>query len=491
MKNTIFLLAFCSVLHNVPAQTDPMLTSWWFNTTNTTYAGTRGTMKVNVEAVYYTTSIVYVKSSGVPSYYLDGKSHFDAADQTNVFKLPRTQTVTTPRTYLRDEGAVAVLIDGSVALSPCDGHSYNNADVWHQLAYSFEGNDFDTYKGHSTPGGQYHHHINPTPLYSSSTTTHSGIVGYAFDGYPIYGPYAYTNTNGTGAIKRMTSSWAVRNITDRTTLPDGSTATSAGPAISSPTYTLGKYFEDYAYTAGSGDLDQYNGRTCVTPEYPSGTYCYFITLDASLNPAFPYIIGDYMYGTVQAGNMGPTGGNNTIPAGATLPVELSQFTANPVECAVDLAWTSQSETKVNQYELESSADGQKFTTLNVQPAKGGAAQYNFRHSATSLTYYRLKMVDLDGQFKYSTIVSATNHCIFNQIGIKIYPNPVVDAVTIENQSDNDYKMRVYNATGAVIYTADGHQNHRLDMTAFPKGTYIIEVVDSKTKSGYMQRVVKY
>jgi YHYH protein/Secretion system C-terminal sorting domain len=311
----ICLITFC----NSQAQTDPMITSWWFNTTNQTYVGTNGTFVVNVEAIYYTSSIVYVKSSGVPSYYTDGNSKFDAKDQTNVFKLPRTQTVATTatRTYLRDEGAVAVLIDGSVALSPGDGKSYNNAGVWHQLAYKFEGGDFDSNKGHSTPGGQYHHHVDPSPLYTvSASTVHSPIIGYAFDGYPIYGPYGYTNIDGTGAIKRMTSSWAVRNITTRTTLPDGSTASSSGPTIASQ--ALGKYYEDYEYISGTGDLDEYNGRFCVTPEYPSGTYCYFLTLDSSLNPFFPYVIGDYFYGVVQSGNMGPTGGNNTVPGTATL-----------------------------------------------------------------------------------------------------------------------------------------------------------------------------
>jgi YHYH protein/Secretion system C-terminal sorting domain len=304
--------------------TDKMITSWWFNTTNQTFTGTNGTVKVDVEAVYYTTTLVYVKSSGIPNYYTDGNTKFDAKEQTNVFKLPRTQTVGTSatRTYLRDEGAVGVLIDGSVILSPCDGKSYNSAGVWHQLAYKFEGNDFDTTYGHSTPGGQYHHHVAVKQSTMNSLTdssAHSPLIGYAFDGYPVYGPYGYTNTDGTGVIKRMTTSWKVRNITSRTTLPDGSTASSSGPSIGNPPsgQPLGKYFEDYEYSAGYGDLDQYNGRFCVTPEYPSGTYCYFTTLDSSLNPEFPYFIGDYMYGVVQSGNMGPTGGNNTVPGIAT------------------------------------------------------------------------------------------------------------------------------------------------------------------------------
>ncbi|MBK9287342.1 MAG: YHYH protein [Flavobacteriales bacterium] len=83
-------------------------------------------------------------------------------------------------------------------------------------------------------------------------------------------------------------------------------------------YPLGAFIEDYAYVAGSGDLDEHNGRFTVTPEYPTGTYAYFVTLDSLLQPAFPYVIGDTYYGTVAAGNTGPGGGHLTVPGGAIL-----------------------------------------------------------------------------------------------------------------------------------------------------------------------------
>lgn len=343
MIKKLFNLSFLGFYSLIGQTTDPMITKWLFNTTNQTYAGANGTFIVNVEAVYYTSSLVYVKSTGVPSYYTDNQSLFNAKDMTNVFKLPRTQTVATTatRTYLRDEGAVGVLIDGSVILSPCDGKSYNNAGVWHQLAYKFEGNDFDSTYGHSTPQGQYHHHVavNSSVINSlTDSTTHSPLIGYAFDGYPVYGPFGYTNTDGTGAITRMKTSWQIRNITSRTTLPDGSTASSAGPSIGNPPsgQPLGKYFEDYEYVSDLGHLDQYNGRFCITPEYPSGTYCYFTTLDSSLLPEFPYFIGDYMYGVVQSGNMGPSGGNNTVPGTATqyTPTSLNIEEFNKIQMKV-------------------------------------------------------------------------------------------------------------------------------------------------------------
>ena len=66
--------------------------------------------------------------------------------------------------------------------------------------------------------------------------------------------------------------------------------------ITGLTDQMGKYIEDYEYIEGSGDLDQYNGRYCVTPEYPGGVYAYFCTLDGSTgNPKFPYFVGPEFY----------------------------------------------------------------------------------------------------------------------------------------------------------------------------------------------------
>ena len=100
----------------------------------------------------------------------------------------------------------------------------------------------------------------------------------------------------------MKSSYSLRSITTRTTYADGSTVT-PGPAVST-TYPLGLFREDYQYNATSAStpdyLDEHNGRFCVTPEYPTGTYAYFCTVDANWNSAYPYAVGPTFYGNVVA-----------------------------------------------------------------------------------------------------------------------------------------------------------------------------------------------
>ena len=80
----------------------------------------------------------------------------------------------------------------------------------------------------------------------------------------------------------------------------------------------GSFIEDYQYNPGSGDLDQSNGRYCVTPDYPNGTYAYFMPQDAGNVPQFPYIVGTalrqayYLPGT----NASDPGGTNAQGPGS-------------------------------------------------------------------------------------------------------------------------------------------------------------------------------
>lgn len=111
---------------------------------------------------------------------------------------------------------------------------------------------------------------------------HSKILGFAYDGNPIYGPYGYENPlDVTTPITRMTSSYSLNG------------ARPGGPLTSA--YSLGSFIDDYTYTHRSGLLDENNGRFCITPEYPNGTYAYFITINSSGTPVFPYIIGRNYY----------------------------------------------------------------------------------------------------------------------------------------------------------------------------------------------------
>ena len=301
------------------AQLSPTITSWVINTDNST--GYFGELS-NVQSVDYTSNFVFVSCTCIPGYDIGpwAGNPNTPANQDFCFRItfnPQENTGTLTNTGL---GHIGVWRNGVSIFNAKDAFSYNNQGVWFQDAYVFEGSSFDACLGHPAGNGEYHHHVNPTCLYNDSDeANHSPIVGYAFDGYPIYGAYGYSNPlDPNSAVSRMQSGQQLRNISSRQTLADGTNlpAYQYGPTVNSQ-YPIGSFIEDYEYIEGSGDLDEHNGRFCITPDYPEGIYSYFITIDDYLDPVYPYIIGPTYFGTVATGNTGPQSGHNLIPNNAT------------------------------------------------------------------------------------------------------------------------------------------------------------------------------
>ena len=115
---------------------------------------------------------------------------------------------------------------------------------------------------------------------------HSPIIGWAYDGNPIYGPFGYVTKQG-GVVAQMRSGYKLSQAADRPPFPEGF------------------FVEDYSYSEVSDDtvLDENNGRFGITPEFPEGTYAYFATVDSTQaasagafanykQPVLPYLIGE-------------------------------------------------------------------------------------------------------------------------------------------------------------------------------------------------------
>jgi len=91
------------------------------------------------------------------------------------------------------------------------------------------------------------------------------LVGWASDGFPMYARYGYaTANNASSGVKVLSSSWRKKSTPD-----SGRPSTAIFP--------MGTFLQDYEYAVGSGDLDECNGRTGVTPEFPGGIYHYVVT----------------------------------------------------------------------------------------------------------------------------------------------------------------------------------------------------------------------
>ena len=347
MKKLILLIAVSLVSSIGYNQTNPGITSWLQNNTTlgTYYVSGNSTalsnnILINCQTVQYGPAFVFVSTKGIPAYptgpFLDGNPSV-ASDQSAIYKFTLNPTEETGTKTSTTGGNIGVFINGVSLFDYRDGVAWDNSTGalcggpgnpsctgtrdWNRDAIPAEMGGFDCSKGHPA-GGNYHHHQNPSAfkldltvlsticnlydadgLYTIDSNAHSPLIGFAYDGFPIYGAYAYADTNGTGAIARMKSGYELGTATTRTN----------GPAVST-TYFNGYFREDYNHMPSSTDLtvlDEHNGRWCKTPEYPNGTYAYFATVDANHNSAYPYAVGPTFYGVYTRGSV------TTVPSGTT------------------------------------------------------------------------------------------------------------------------------------------------------------------------------
>jgi YHYH protein len=174
-------------------------------------------------------------------------------------------------------GEIGYILNG-VKIDPgtggsCDDSGSNctllgQAGQWRMEALGQTSFNFgaDGNNAHVQPGGVYHYHGMPEGFMQKLGKGQAmTLVGWAADGFPIYARYGYSSAaDATSALKVVKSSYRLK------TAPDTSR-----PATS--LFPMGTFLQDYEYVTGLGDLDECNGRTGVTPEFPRGTYHYYAT----------------------------------------------------------------------------------------------------------------------------------------------------------------------------------------------------------------------
>lgn len=413
------------------AQTNPAITNWLQNNSITGYYYKSGNstpisngVLVNCQKVQYANNWVYVNATGMPAYkvgpYLDRNPN-QAGDQNAIFKFPLNPTENTGTKTATSGGNIGVFINGVAMFDYRDGVAWSTTanalcggpgrtpcqgnQSWNRDAIVAERAGFDCAKGHPA-GTNYHHHQNPSAfdldlnvistvcnlydadgLYAINPNQHSPLIGFAYDGFPVYGAYGYANADGSGGIKRMNSGYQLRNITTRTHHANG-TDVSDGPAIGTE-YPIGYFREDYEWLSHPNDatyLDIHNGRFCKTPEYPNGIYCYFATVDANYNSTYPYLVGPTYYGNKTAAKVTTINETTTVynsnlstkdnnfdegsikiipnPASEFIAIQFSGLLVDNVKVELfDLGGKLISNTKVNS--------GQSITYVDVQNIYNG------------------------------------------------------------------------------------------------------------------------
>ena len=279
-----------------------------------------------------------------------------------------------------------------------------------------------------------------------ASLNHSPIIGWAYDGNPIYGPYGYDRKDG-GGVRVMRSGYSLK------------TSRENGPPIS--TFPLGFFIEDYEYL-GNGDLDENNGRYCITPDYPNGTFAYFATINPNENetsgtfknfrsPIFPYLIGENYAAKPDDWNFIETNNQdlnlNTLNLRRnTNPYKLDSSGAEYegihdsrkiVDQEIEVNYASAG--RINKYEILSSGSGyqvkDKLRITNLDKGNGFAGQVSHVDGKEVVSIASTVV-------KIENIVFTYNNSNGNVVGLSTQPHDLVvgDVITVSGLSTDSLRQ---------------------------------------------------
>jgi hypothetical protein len=172
--------------------------------------------------------------------------------------------------------------------------------------------------------------------------------------------------------------------------------------------------------------------------------------------------------------------------GSSLPVTFTNVRAYPKANGVNVEWDVVNEENLSHYEIERSADGNKFTKIAVKQALNQTAvNYTVfdNKPVSGVNYYRIRSVDQDGTFKFSAIMRVSLGR--NEQGIDVYPTKVSDNninIALTEQPAGVYNVQLVNSVGQVAFTSrithsGGTSTQTLNIGSenLPSGLYYLNI----------------
>ncbi len=222
--------------------------------------------------------------------------------------------------------------------------------------------------------------------------------------------------------------------------------------------------------------------------YSNATSGWSIAKSPSAAPA--WALQGNCFGTpvtaVQRLNMSGFSKFSVVQSSVPLPVELIEFNGESKGIFNYVYWRAASETDLDHYDLESSADGVLFTKITAKAASGTTNHqtfYSYDDYAyySPITYYRLKMVDRDRSQRYSSIISIENQTQETSI-VNIFPNPASNEVHIQIKApgQNHAEIKLTDMLGKVLVYQQVNLNESMETTTIStdglaEGSYIVTV----------------
>ena len=180
-------------------------------------------------------------------------------------------------------------------------------------------------------------------------------------------------------------------------------------------------------------------------------------------------------------NGGDPAGLSTVGLAAlvSLPIKLSSFTVNASGCSSRLSWQVAYDVEGAFFSVERSRDGGSFSEISRIMVAPNLKSYSFidNSSQQGRSYYRLRLVDKDGQFSYSVLNKVDLNCLTKDNTL-IYPTFTTGMVNIKLSTNfTNATIRVLNASGQELAREQSNNNNRsVNLTGKPNGLYILQVI---------------
>lgn len=192
-----------------------------------------------------------------------------------------------------------------------------------------------------------------------------------------------------------------------------------------------------------------------------------------------------------------TGCYTSPPPGTVLPVTLASFTAENVNCDVQLKWVVSESKNFSHFVVQRSIDAKNFVPVQRINFNAAVTEYSYADSPVSREstpsknyYYRLQQVDNDETFEFSAIKNVSVGTCDARLSVDFYPNPTQDQVFVKSFSPVK-KLEIFTLGGKQVYSVMPNQNEtelKVNVQAFAQGLYIVNVVNAEGK--YSSKILK-
>ncbi|MEM8888676.1 MAG: T9SS type A sorting domain-containing protein [Bacteroidota bacterium] len=182
--------------------------------------------------------------------------------------------------------------------------------------------------------------------------------------------------------------------------------------------------------------------------------------------------------------------NLQFGGGGIFPVEWLSFTGEEIDQSISLEWSTANELNNDHFVIEKSTDGTFFRKIGEVDAVGNSQEIqNYQFSDLSpgqgILYYRLKQIDIDGAFSYSTVLELS---VEGAQQVSLYPNPVSDRLEVRGSGK---ELIVYSILGQKLkYQRLNSEFELIDLSDLQQGTYLIQVLGENQQILEAKRIMK-